>query len=480
MTSARRGFLAAWPDLLFGLALFVVALVPRAYVTHAFAGEPVWDGHYYEFGARRIAAGLGYSDDVMVAGHPVWHPWCHYPVGYSAFLGFFYWLFGAKIPVANAVNVTVGACVPLTTWLLGTTCLSRGRARAAGLIAAFHPGLVLYSALTMSEPLASTLTLLAFFVAAREKKRPMLALAGAGLLLGVSVLVRPTALFCAPFLLFAGLRRSDFSLGRAYVAKRFFLATAVVVATTLLPVLPWTARNCRVMDGCALVSTNAGWNLAIGAFPRATGRFETLRSADGCRDVTGQVQQDRCWLIYGIGYIKKEPLRFLSLVPKKLGYTFDHESFQVEYLHEAKPALWPEEKRAKGRELLSNAHRVLLVCAAFGAVAFAPRRRMQVALLGALALGVYLATSAKEPMFYPFAIVAFTLPFLPFPGRPELRAGIAMAAGLLGTTALTHAIFFGEDRYHVVATPAMVLLACAAFRKPARTVVAHRERAKAS
>ena len=95
-------------------------------------------------------------------------------------------------------------------------------------------------------------------------------------------------------------------------------------------------------------------------------------------------------------------------------------------------------------------------------------------------MGVYLATSAKEPMFYPFAIVAFTLPFLPFPGRPELRAGIAMAAGLLGTTALTHAIFFGEDRYHVVATPAMVLLACAAFRKPARTVVAHRERAKAS
>ena len=26
--------------------------------------------------ARRIAAGLGYSDDVIVNGQAVWHPWC--------------------------------------------------------------------------------------------------------------------------------------------------------------------------------------------------------------------------------------------------------------------------------------------------------------------------------------------------------------------------------------------------------------------
>ena len=90
---ALRG--VAVPDVVFGLVLFVAALAPRVWAVHAYAGEPVWDGHYYEFGARRIAAGLGYSDDVMIAGHPVWHPWCHYPVGYSAFLGAFYWLFGA-------------------------------------------------------------------------------------------------------------------------------------------------------------------------------------------------------------------------------------------------------------------------------------------------------------------------------------------------------------------------------------------------
>lgn len=466
-------------DLAFGVALFVLALVPRALAAHAYAGEPVWDGHYYEFGARRIAAGLGYSDDLTIGGQSVWHPWCHYPVGYSAFLGLVYWVFGAKLSVANAANVVVGALVPVATWRLAVTCLSRGRARAAGVLTALHPGLVLYSALTMSEPLASVLTLAAFTFAAREgrgslapkgrPRAPLRGLAIAGLLLGLSTLVRPTALLCAPFLLLAAWPKGTGSLAaraRSH-GPRLAVAAAVVALTTLLPVLPWTARNCRVMDGCALVSTNAGWNLAIGAFPRATGRFETLRSADGCREVTGQVQQDRCWLAYGLGWVRREPGRWLALVPKKLGYTFDHESFQVEYLHEARPAAWPDDKRADARNLLSNFHRVLLVCAAFGAVAFAPRRRAQVALLAGLCLLGYAVSQAASPTLWPFAVAASLLPFLPMPGRPEARPGLLLAASLLLTTALAHAIFFGEDRYHVVASPALVLLACAAFRPPA-------------
>ena len=39
-------------DALFGAGLFALALAPRLYVALAWAGEPVWDGHYYDFGAR--------------------------------------------------------------------------------------------------------------------------------------------------------------------------------------------------------------------------------------------------------------------------------------------------------------------------------------------------------------------------------------------------------------------------------------------
>lgn len=98
---------------LFGVILFVVAFVPRFLVSARLHPEPVWDGHYYDFGARRIAEGMGYSDSVAIAGASVWHPWCHYPVGYSAFLGFFYKVFGTGAMVAQLVNTTVGALVVL-------------------------------------------------------------------------------------------------------------------------------------------------------------------------------------------------------------------------------------------------------------------------------------------------------------------------------------------------------------------------------
>jgi 4-amino-4-deoxy-L-arabinose transferase-like glycosyltransferase len=444
---------------LFGAVLFVLALAPRLWAAVAWAGEPVWDGHYYDFGARRIAEGLGYSDDRSVDGHLVWHPWCHYPVGYSAFLAAFYRVLGASHSVAAVANALVGAALAVVTWMLARHALSRGRARVAGLIVALHPGLVLQAALVMSEPLAALLTLAAFVLAVRDP-RPQRGFMAGALSLGVAALVRPQALLCAPF--FACLIEK-----RARV-----VAVVAACALSLVVVLPWTARNCTVMDGCALVSTNAGWNLAIGAFPRATGRFETLRSSDGCRDVTGQVQQDRCWLKYGLEQIALRPWHWLSLVPAKLGYTFDHESFAVEYLHEARPEAWPEERRARARETTTLAHRLLLAAAALGCVAFPlggkPRgsTTQAAALVVAALLGAVAFTSAS-PTFWPLAVFAAAMPWLPLPGRPPTSHAMLLAAALLATTIVTHAVFFGEDRYHVVVTPVLALMAAAALRRPA-------------
>ena len=75
------------------LLLALVALLPRLFVAIAWAREPVWDGHYYDFGAQRIAAGMGYSADRATPHGLLWQPWCHYPVGYSGFLALVYALF---------------------------------------------------------------------------------------------------------------------------------------------------------------------------------------------------------------------------------------------------------------------------------------------------------------------------------------------------------------------------------------------------
>ena len=514
----------------FGVLLFVVALVPRLWVALAWAGEPVWDGHYYDFGARRIAEGLGYSDDRTVGGQLVWHPWCHYPVGYSAFLAAFYRLFGASPIVAGVANALVGAALAVATWALARYAMSERRARVAGFVVALYPGLVLYAALIMSEPLAALLTASAFWLAVRDA-RGSRGLALGAAVLGLAALVRPQALLCAPFL---SLTRFSLSLtppplrsgsvpattsatagmggarplpphppagtesvalagtesvppagpesvalagtesvplaGHANAWVALLRDGVVATAVALCVVLPWTVRNCRVMDGCALVSTNAGWNLAIGAFPRATGRFETLRSSDGCRDVTGQVQQDRCWLGYGLEQIRAAPMRWFALIPAKLGYTFDHESFAVEYLHEARPATWLEPRRAALRGVTTFAYRLVLGAAAFGAIAFPARNRardttVQGALAAAaLSLGA-LAFLKETPLFWPLAVFAGVIPWLPMPGSPSRPPALLLGAALLDTTLLAHAVFFGEDRYHVVVIPVLALFAAGALRR---------------
>ena len=445
------------------LVLFVAAFLPRILVAHFLAGEPVWDGHYYDFGAHRIAQGLGYSDDVRIGGALVWHPWCHYPVGYSAFLGFFYFVFGERAWVPNVVNAAVSALLPVFTWALAREGLSETRARVAGALAALHPGLILYSALVMTEPLAALATLMAFWITVRDRNAKRGIALGA-LLLGIGALVRPQALLVAPFL---GLRLWD----ERQHWGRVLAASVLACALALVPVLPWTARNCRVMDGCALVSTNAGWNLAIGAFPRATGRFETLRASDGCREVTGQVQQDRCWFSYGVAQIRENPLHWLSLVPAKLGFTFDHESFPVEYLREAKPHDWPEDRRVAARDLLTAVHRFLLIAALLGCVAFAQRGRRPVFAQGLLAafcaLLVYVAVTSPAPTFWPIALASALVPWLPIPGRAAWPSALLLPVSLLATTVFAHAVFFGEDRYHMVVTPVLCILAVAGLRKPA-------------
>jgi 4-amino-4-deoxy-L-arabinose transferase-like glycosyltransferase len=447
------------PDSAFTVAVFVLALLPRLFVAIAWAKEPVWDGHYYHFGAERIARGLGYSEDVLAHGQLLWKPWVHYPVGYSALLGLVYRIFGSELVVAPVVNALTGALLVAVVHRFARYYVSRERARVAAGLAALHPGLIAYCAVVMTEPLAALLLLGSGLTALRFRGRWQAIVYG-GALLGLATLVRPASLLAGLFLILTQPRPLW------HAALRAAAATGVA----LLVVLPWTIRNCERLDSCALVSTNGGWNLAIGAITE-TGRFQTLRATDGCPVVTGQVQQDRCWADVGRTKIAANPGHWLGLAPLKLSQTFDHESFAIEYLREADPDSWPEPRRVAARDLLTAFHRALLVLAAFAVVAFPPwGKPKQAAFYTQLAfgvlfvgLGLYGALSETHP-FYVLAVLAPFVALLELPGRPaQLEAGGYLLA-LLAGTALTHVIFFGEDRYHLVVTPMLCILAAAALR----------------
>jgi hypothetical protein len=323
----------------------------------------------------------------------------------------------------------------------------------------------------MTEPLAALGIVAAPWLLGRDlDERPWRGALLSGVALGLTTLVRPQSLLCAPALALIVLGRGG-APWRATL-KPALTATGIALATALLVVAPWTIRNCRVMDGCAFVSTNGGWNLAIGAFPRATGRFQTLHATDGCPIARGQVEQDRCWMTEGWRWIREDPDRWLGLIPKKLGFTFDHESFPIGYLGEADPAAWPEERKAVGRGVLTTAHRALLAAAALGVVGL-PRRpargrfrelAVQLAALAAIVGIVLHGALSDEHPFWPLAVAIPLLAAIPLPGRPRNGGVVGYLAFAVASVVLMHAVFFGEDRYHIVVTPALCILAACALR----------------
>ncbi len=444
----------------FTAALSLLALLPRLYVAIAWSREPVWDGHFYDIGARNIAAGLGY---VGTSGGA----WSHYPVGYSALLAGAYRLAGPGQYVGPVLNALCGTLLAVLTYRLTRHVVSERRARIAGVLTALYPGLIVYSALLMTEPIAALGLVAAALVAAHYRGSLKGSLV-AGVVLGLSTLVRPQSILCAPALgLFA---LSEGELSRAAL-RRATQSAAVASLTALLVVAPWTIRNCKVMDGCAFVSTNAGWNLAIGAFPRATGRFATLRGSDGCQIVTGQVQQDRCWMRIGWHWIAQDPQRWLSLVPKKLGYTLDHESYAIGYLGRADADTWTDERQHLGRGVLSWTHRALLSVAAFGLLR-RPSLERPTTLWPTMLLGLLVWFAATTPN-HPFWLVAVAIVVLAaLRWRSLVTTGVALFYGAfsLASLLLIHAVFFGEDRYHIVVTPLLCMLAACAWggsRRPA-------------
>jgi hypothetical protein len=433
--------------------------VLRALAAVFLAREPVWDAHYYHFGAQRIAQGLGYSDDILIGGTAVWHPWCHYPVGYSALLGATYRVFGSGQLVGPLLNVAIGTLTIIAAHRLARVFLSPTRSRWAATLTAIHPGLIAYSAVLMTEPLAALSLLVtgicAFAIAHRWRDGLT------GLVIGLASLVRPPSLLALPVLLFA----------HARPVRRGLVAVTIAGLVALATIAPWTIRNCRVMDGCALISTNGGWNLAIGALT-PSGRFHTLRAEDGCRIVTGQVQQDRCWARIGWQTIAADPGAWFAKIPAKLENTFNHESFPIAYLAEANPQAWSNDRQAWGRILLTTFHHLLLIAATFAVFARPrdinnPRVLLYqlVPVLAVLSLATH-AVLSDQPSLYWLAPLMVLASLIPWAGTAARSSVERYLFGTVAATALTSVIFFGEDRYHMVVSPILCILAAAALRPP--------------
>ncbi len=323
-------------------------------------------------------------------------PTAFYPVGYPFALSIPLRLGLSPFAAVVALNLLASLVTTAAVVLVAARDRDPRTPVRAALAAALYPGLALWSCAAMSETLAASLLVLALALATQSPSRDRHPLL-AGALLGLAALVRPPSL-----LALAAIPAAAPAGRRARAAALAALAAGGVLA-------PWIARNARSLDAPALVSTNAGSNLLIGTLDDARGGYLRPAQPPRCRLLHGEVARDRCLRSEALDRIASDPRRWARLGVEKLALTFGWEHDPVSYVHEPSDPL-----RADRATLALTA---LCTLAWWALLAFAWRHGR--------------------------ALDATT------------RAVAVTAAAL----ALTHFVFLGADRYHLVLVPSLLLLA---------------------
>ena len=214
----------------------VLGALVRLIVVFWAAGRfpPAADGHFYHVVAQRIAAGDGYTwlwpDGAVTFA-------AHYPVGYPAIVGAWYWAFGPEPWLAMLFNAALGSLALIPTYWIGAEFGTRRGACLAAMLAALHPSLVFYTPALMTEGVTAACLAIAGGMVVWLVRLPARGrLVGLGIVFGVTTLLRPQMLLLAP--VFAA--QSAWRGGRSL---RTALRRAVVVTVVALAVCaPWTAE----------------------------------------------------------------------------------------------------------------------------------------------------------------------------------------------------------------------------------------------
>lgn len=475
-SSASSSALFSSASLRASLGVFFAALIVRMGVVLWAAGAPISptaDGAYYQRVAARIAEGQGYTW-VWPDGAVTYA--AHYPVGYPALVGLGYWIFGSQSAViAMIINALLGSLAALAahSLLREVSSFASGGppsprlALLGGLAVALHPVLVPYTPAVMTEGPTAALLVIAAAIASRARsesarRRAWFLVGATGIVMGVATLVRPQCLVLAPVL---GLL--------ALASKPLKSALLGALATTLLAVLvcsPWTARNCKRMEKCALVSVNGGWNLAIGT-QTDNGGWHEIAVPDACKTVFQEAAKDECFGREAMKEIIARPGSWLARAPAKLRATFDYFGAAPWYLHTANARAFPYDAKVALGAIETLAARLLLAAALVALFRLEiPKTKAGASSWrngvrrGACVVGLVACVVVPGTIGY-LALVVATLAL----GFDHLRRAplvVPFTALVIAATAATHAVFFGAGRYGIVVVPFVALMAF--VRHPAR------------
>jgi len=267
--------------------------------------EPVSDFQVHFTTGVEISEGAGY--------HINGKPSAFRPIGYPAFLGLLFFLFGPNVFLAKLANVFLYiGILALSYFVAKKLYKSELVARLTILILAFHPNHIAYTSLLATEILFLFLLMLAIALVLLEKREPYGSFV-AGVVFGLACLVKPQAVF-VPAVLLGPLFLRQFN-------KKQCIRVAVIYAGLFATVLPWSIRNYRVYGHFVFVSANDGAPLLVGNHPYATGGYvwnEYIVSI--IRQEPEEYARNRIARRHALDYMLAHPFRTIKLWPAKVWY----------------------------------------------------------------------------------------------------------------------------------------------------------------
>ncbi len=208
--------------------------------------QPISDFSWYHLRGVDLANALGYVE----AGEPT----AYWPVGYPAFLGMLYSIFGQSVSVAKLANIllymgVIFLCYRLTRSLFRSEIVGR----ISILIIAFYPNHIAYSSLLSCEILCLFLLLPGtFFLVSMD--RGVFDFAISGMIFGLACWVKAQTLPLAGVVLV-----SYYGYSRKKSPGKMLRNLLRVYGVIVLVISPWIARNYLVFGQFVYISNNGGY-----------------------------------------------------------------------------------------------------------------------------------------------------------------------------------------------------------------------------
>jgi len=295
----------------FILICFITAFIIRISWVYFVDAQLTSDAiRYYKSGVE-ISAGKGY----VANGAPT----AYFPVGYPAFLGLIFAVFGPSLFIGKISNIILSMGILFFSYYISKRLFnSELVGRITLLVLSFYPNHIAYCSLLLSETLFLFLLLLGTMLLIEAKHGLWLALAS-GTVFGLTCLVKPQAIFIPA--IFFGV--SQITNVRKKVFLKHLRLFVIVHISMIITILPWVVRNYRVFNKFVLISTNGGINLVIGNNPYATGKITGYNDKIRAMiDAPNEYAREMKAYTVALEYIGKQPLETIRLIPKKLGYLY--------------------------------------------------------------------------------------------------------------------------------------------------------------